>query len=480
MKKVEALAQFKPIVDAPETLDDLIKKSPEVAPLLQAFSLFKKPLKADEFLLRRISRLMMFNNTRSAAMLGFKMEQFPGTFDEVDHELIRVISGEKQEPAVRALLSHLRRRILIDRYHMSPEHMYHFMELFGPLDFRHPAAHNVYWSTLGTKTLESGIPPGDTDILNTYRGSIHGLQALMHQGRVNYDPVTKKLDYLPDPRFIAAYEKALDMTQVATSQPTVSSGAKSSFDSGYENFLLIAIVYSYLYGDEKEAAMYYDKVIRLFGKKDDNVRSGKYTVPLEDLVAREMTDTIDILAHARQAIDGFLFQAISQGLRNDRREVYDKFVKLALYVHTEHNKKAGATPLADQKRMGLLPFNKIVAESMLGYLRDAADPIERARVWNAARNMTELAEARYEIYDTLQERAIGEAKALGLNPDRAFPEPPDMDKWRLANKPKEPLKTDIKTSTSGVNTAGGRLNADAAGTENRPPARDGEVRVENK
>src|SRR5690606_33065333 len=109
---------------------------------------------------------------------------------------------------------------LIDTYNMDPKFMLQLMENFGPIDWRHPAAHGAYWAALGTERAEEVRSRVDIDLINTYRQNIHSLQMLTRHGRLVFDPISMHIDMLPDPRFIPAYEHNLEMAKEAYERET--------------------------------------------------------------------------------------------------------------------------------------------------------------------------------------------------------------------------------------------------------------------
>jgi hypothetical protein len=108
------------------------------------------------------------------------------------------------------LVPHLQRRILEDRYRMDPAAMLALMERYGPLDWRHPESHGIYWTEQGIDIGRGLKRRAETNELLIIRSRLHMLADLMRSGRVDFDPVTNRVDLLPDPRFAAAYERSLE------------------------------------------------------------------------------------------------------------------------------------------------------------------------------------------------------------------------------------------------------------------------------
>ena len=55
------------------------------------------------------------------------------------------------------LLGYLRKRTIVDTYHMEPDRMLRYTRKYGPMDWRHPASHAVYWAARGVE--RAGMVP---------------------------------------------------------------------------------------------------------------------------------------------------------------------------------------------------------------------------------------------------------------------------------------------------------------------------------
>jgi hypothetical protein len=320
---------------------------------------------------------------------------------------------------------------------MSPEYMLELIKLHGPIDWRHPAAHGLYWSSMGVKMAIGLRNKKDIDLLNTYRGILHAIQELMFRGKVGFDPMSGQIDLSPDPRFIDSYTRAMDRaSQDLEIADMWGSGTVSAFDAGYENFLLTAIYFSYVYGDEAQAKRYFKEASDKFGTKPDNITRGRYTQTLEDLVLQELKGNIDTMYYARQTIDGFMLSAISDGLLNNRPEVFSRFVKLARTVYDKYQKQygSGGETVGDRQRMGLPPWDELFGETYIKFMRQPTPtPITRFRLWSQT-----PPEVQRWVFDRLQAPMRAMAEQLGFDPLTAFPEPSGMDEYRRTH----PVKLD--------------------------------------
>ncbi len=115
---------------------------------------------------------------------------------------------------VQALEDFLRRRLIEDELNMSPDLMARLGAELGPIDWRTPAAHAVYWGAQGA--LRAGSVDLSTrltsanieDVLTTIDVRI-GLQQLVAHGRVLLGDDGQLVTTLPQPGILPAYERAL-------------------------------------------------------------------------------------------------------------------------------------------------------------------------------------------------------------------------------------------------------------------------------
>jgi hypothetical protein len=389
----------------------------------------------DDDLNHKLGRVLMLVDSPDATLLGYRERAL---VDAQEQALYELLADAQTRRASEPLLALLRARALA-RLHMDPDWMLYLMEQFGPLDWRQSYAHSLYWSSLGVRLSAQvlGLQAKNIDVLNTDRQVIHSLQSLMHFGRLSYDPVSGYLDLLPDPRFIKSYETAV---LAASDQATNVWGEYTgeTFAAGYENFLLKAIVFSYMYGDRAQAQAYYDKTRALFASKPHNLMSGRYLKTLDRLVTDELTADIDQMVVARQTIDALLQQGIREGLANNRLNIYQGFGGIARQVYDRFQEKAMANPTAVQDRMKLPPWARIESDTYLSLMRaDGVPMLARARVWR--NTPLPLQQAVYDrlfpavktqIEQTNQNLPPNEP---AIDPALAFPAPLDMDAYRAAH-----------------------------------------------
>jgi hypothetical protein len=426
----QVLATFKLIVDAPTDEVQLAAREPEAAALL--LKLRDALPQKDIEILRTVVRLKSYADSLGGAppsqvmrsLLTNARQSYPEAFDQIARD-------PRNAQALTTLLQYLRRRAIAVDYNMEPARMYEYMELFGPLDWRHPSAHGLYWANTGTRMADELLNRKNIDLLNTYRQNIHSIQDMMRMGRMVFDPITLHLDLLPDPRFIPKYELALNFARESLDkQPGLNKQqVENAYAAGFENFLHQAISFSYLYGDEKMAVEYYAKARKLYGSDPMARMRGTYSRTLPEFVFSQFQDNADMSSVNRQFIDAMLQRAFTAGLANGRPDIFNRFVEMAKMGYDRQEKKGVAAPNAEQRRMSFLPFPELVASTYESYIATPGIPLDfRARVW--AMTPPDLKQV---VYDKVMLKIKPQFANSGFDINRAFPEPPGMEAYRKAN-----------------------------------------------
>ncbi|QDU35302.1 hypothetical protein KS4_33830 [Poriferisphaera corsica] len=402
-------------------LDVLYGDTPEAQSVVN--SLAENGMALNEETLRRFGQMIValrYNEpTRLVEMLVDKNETQLAM-------VVQLLTDESPstQMGVNAILAYMRAKVLWENYHMDPGVMYELMEMYGPLDWRHPASHGVYWAFLGVRVSGELQDTTRIDLLNTDRNVIHGLQELMYLGKVSYDPGLTRIDLLPDPRFIPKYELAMvnSLKRIRGADFTLKKGTINEFENGHENFLIKAIVYSYLYGAEKQAAEYYAKSRNLYGDKGHNVRMGRYNMPLEDFVMSELKQDMDMQTQVVQFIDAMIGKALMEGLANGRLDVFSKFMKMSRVAFNEYTKDKLVDPKAEQARQKLGTFDQVFGNTYAKYMKAPSIELRlKAKVY--ANTPTVWREISYPNF---RKALSQQCEARGLDFAAIFPAPPSI------------------------------------------------------
>lgn len=414
----EVLERFRRISGAPRTLAELEAQTPDVRRALAILA--AHGAEADEAFLRMLGRVMMRFASLDAKVLGDV--PFPVGTNRTLIEALRA-DPEVSSLVFDHLVPCLQRQVLENRYRMDPQKMLEVMERYGPLDWRHPESHGIYWSERGVTVARSLARREDVNELMLVRGRLLMLMNLMRTGRVEFDPVTNRVDLLPDPRFARVFEAAIQQafdliaSEQGVSAADFGSAEETDLFATYEKFLDLATMLAYLYGDVDEAQRYFAAL------KDLAERQGRGDEPvladtLENFVALRFAGMVNVNpADLRQLLDALIRRSLLEGLARGDLNVFNRFIRIARTVYDRRYAAAqrGEAFVLDETK--LLEFPKLVDNSFENVMAQASLPIlTRARIWAWAPE-----KIRRAAGDTLLETLHAQANAAGLDPARAFP-----------------------------------------------------------
>lgn len=432
----QSIAGLRAVAEAPRELDRLIQQQPRVADLLMRLRAIGHD--PGESLVRAVGRVLMFRDSFDARLLGINPQEVG-----FDPRLAEIMDDPQSAPAFDALLASLRRRVLEDRFNMDPNFMLRLALpeeqidggfAYGVIDWRLPAAHALYWSQIGTRRVQQVGRLRHIDYINTLRHVRQALQQMCHFGRISFDPITRDISLMPDPRFFDAYEKAF-LADMATVEDTPENrGVLDSFRTGHENLLLDASRTHYLFGDRQKGAEYYRRARDLYRDAPWNMnhtRQLRYALPLEEFIFVEIRESIGerSMSAVVQIVQGMLVRAFGEGLNTGYLEVYARQRELARRIHADYQARAPVMPYDVQQRMALLPFDELEAQTFQRFLIEPAVPLlERARIWNNA--PPALQRRAYDHIAPAVHEQIEAGGGASEDAHRLFPAPPGMEAYR--------------------------------------------------
>ena len=420
-----------PIADAPDELDDLIRAEPSVAELADHL---RTELGEDLgfYTLRRYELAL-------AAKRSLRASQAVATQGPKSAAIWRLMDDTRYAKAWEKLIPYLRKRLLVDRYHMEPERMLRYTKEYGPLDWRVAAAHALYWSARGVENAAfrwNDANKLDYDFINTDRVTIQSVQDLARYGELYFDFLGfangGKGIFLsvPNTHFIQTYGDKLGEL-VARSWADSEKRAYSFYSAGYENFLRDHIRFYWRRGQKERAEELYTR-LRTYPAQNmnDPSRAKELSQPLADWVANEISDQLKVYYVALQEVVGALQGAYISLLSGDGDAFRSQF-SYALAFHKNYMAhQSRANPLDDSGRMEVMPKDfRLMASQMLWAILQTVDLDDAEVIYDHAPE-----DLKQAAYDLVRDRFKAE---LDKNPtvdgrkfDQVFPEPPGMDEYR--------------------------------------------------
>jgi hypothetical protein len=355
------VARLRKIADAPDTREQLWTANPKVKEL--ADRLVAIGIRTDVDLLQRYEVWRASKGTS-------QRRYFEASAGEKLSAMGALVDDAAYAEAWDQMLCFVRKRILIDQYHMDPERMIRYTQTYGPLDWRHHAAHALYWSAKGVELGEARVDAAnrrDFDFLNTDRVLVQSIQDLFRSGDVYFDFFTSMFPGrnalwkgAPNLHFVEAYGEVLDpMRERGGAFADVTQRGWTQLSSGYENFLRDVICFYYARGDRANAERYHHLLLTHPGINVElnRLRLMEDAIPLDAWVEKELNDQWTRPAIAILQTEAALQGAFTGGLLAGDLEVFARqmdYAKIAHRIFFENQARFTSVD-PNQERMRQLP-----------------------------------------------------------------------------------------------------------------------------
>lgn len=443
------------VADAPSSLEDLYAAEPAARELVAAIGARtdRQGRSYDLTRLDDIWRLREFIEVQRAE--GRRMEGMGVGIqpDEAAAGLLALLTEPRFVAPRRLLDRHMRRRLVEERYNMEPGRMVRYIEKFGPLDWRHPAAHSLYWSARGVEETLGRLTERtaqNADFINTDRITVQSVQELYRSGTILFDILTPS-DYLAvnNLDFVPMYRAQIDeVIEREAQQFLVQRGVDvrervwGFYRAGYENFMTDAIVLLYRRGDIDRAQQYKSDLYHWKDRvQNDWGKSEEYLASLEDFVIKQMNDRITSPNVAVQEIYGALQSAFIHGLLAGDEQVFRANFSYAQRFHAAFMKEQyRLTPAGgDRQRMEVVPrdFGQAAAEMLRHILIGTGMPMtDAALVFR--RTPDDLRVRVWDVMDLQNRPRDDKGAPIASIFDLVFPKPPGVDAFRAARQAAQP------------------------------------------
>lgn len=274
----------------------------------------------------------------------------------------RVFGVDRARPNLERLLDpqtdedRERLEILRNVYKMDPQLMKELDEQYGPLEWRLPEAHAIYWYARGLQ--QAAQHPGrvrEEDLMTLRRGIYQSMLLAFQRGRLVLNPYLGTVDFRPNlalvDRVNAAYKQAME------DEPD----KRDHIAIAHRNFLLEAIAALRAENRNREAARLFEQLKReypdkpIFGYDTNslpaNMTFDEYALrPLQEIA--EETDRNKIIG----LIQGLLGDAYHELLQDEDERAAAKQA-LARRIHEVYMSKISRA--GNEPRVGLPPLTEI-------------------------------------------------------------------------------------------------------------------------
>jgi hypothetical protein len=269
------------IAGAPETQEKLLE-TPAVASLVQEL---------------RQAGLQPFQGTVGGTDIRLAILN---RSDALPEDARRLLEDAANGGAVAALDAFLRARYLDEVLKLKPDMLLRMMERYGPIDWRLPDAHALYWTHRAFETM----PEGESRAANTARVAFHALTSFYRRGRLTfrYDPEhPEQAVWRTDTNF-AFMERAVNFHE-ALYREYKGTDQGDPLREGLLNFLREVVLDLYLHNDVKRSRQYYEK-LQSYGPEAD--------IPYLEFITQRFLDRMEIATYEQNIslVKGVIFEAL--------------------------------------------------------------------------------------------------------------------------------------------------------------------------
>lgn len=263
-------------------------------------------------------------------------------------------------------------QVLHDKYKIDAAFAQKIDTQYGPLDWRLPEAHAIYWGAQGLEAAKKNPGKVKADDLITVRRNIYQsmLQAF-HHGRIIDDPFARTSALEPNldlvPKVNAAYETA--MQEDAANRDHIATA--------HRNFLKDAVYFLYENNRVAEAAKWYKMLSEKYPDKtilETDPNSFPRNLSLDEYAVARVQSEIGDTSQERitGVIQGLLAQSYHQmAIGQDDRSVGFRLLARKIYDKYQNNISKMQSNVA---RVGLPPF-EIFNRNVLNRLLDVQKPV---------------------------------------------------------------------------------------------------------
>jgi hypothetical protein len=462
---------IKVIADAPDTLDEAEARTPGVKALHDELVAAMAPFQRvysfglDRNFLERYQEwrtivgdswtaqtLGAEAQIRAAAEAGDERARWFVTFDSL-------IRKPEYAEAWKTLIAHVRKVVLRDDYNMDARFMYELTKEWGPIDWRHGAAHALYWAMLGSKIGEKRFDNAEdiSKIINNDRMAANAMQDLARFGDIRYDPGSDDMpNRLPDPRWIDAVEKLF--VHLYSKHMEVEGWGSDNFIAWHQHFLESSVRELYRQGNLARAEQIYARLDSLYGR-GHRPPNPQYAVPMDVFIKNKVFNEYQYQPHLSTTdVQNALYYGIVFGKAQndeDKYEIAKDFAETVEAYFRGNEYSNFVNKFGEARINGILNELHFVEE--ITYARimvDSSLPFaERMRIWNVYTPV----EIKQQIYDDVLSTVRfhhRNSSIRNLAESVVFPEPPGMAEFRAAREA-ERLRSQQQQPGAPAPTSGG-------------------------
>lgn len=259
--------------------------------------------------------------------MGANLDNAHMTYKREWTRLMTEVLGNRERPNWDELLNpqtddaKARVKLLREKYKLDPKLMQEVDGKYGPLEWRLPETHAIYWAYLGLKNSKP------EQLITLRRVVYQSMQLAAQRGRLIYNPVDKYFEFGPNLTAIPMANEGYEQMQIG--DPANLDNIKNA----HANFLKQAITDLYTHNREADAARWHRYLADKY--------PGRYTKPgqtVTDFVMERYKELMDLgKDKVQSAIEGMFirhFYELAIG-ENDRAQGYIHLIQAIAKEYTK-------------------------------------------------------------------------------------------------------------------------------------------------
>lgn len=251
-----------------------------------------------------------------------------------------------------------RTRKLVERYKLDPALMQEVDNTYGPLEWRLPETHAIYWATRG---LKLGRGAGDVRMLR--RNIFQPMLMAFHRGRLITNSFTQSIQFGPNLDMVDNASKAY-LDQINAEE---EEGMRESFQRAHRNFIKDAVYFLYTHNRLRDSRRWFEYVRSTYGT--NSMIPPEWT--LEDYALSRIGEDVNETSRDRikAIVEGTIESSYVALVSGDA----DQAQGLMLFAEKVHsNFQERTTHKSAKVRLPLGPFAEIKREVLLRILNPAS------------------------------------------------------------------------------------------------------------
>jgi hypothetical protein len=250
-----------------------------------------------------------------------------------------------------------RATLLREKYKMDPQFMKDVAERYGPLEWRLPEAHAIYWAARGleeAKRNPSKVKPDDLIMLR--RVVYQSLLLSFMRGRLTENPFEKVFEFGPNLDIIPKVNDSYEEMFAAEADP----GQKVGILRAQRNFLRQAVYFLYVHNRMADAAKWFKYLGQKFPNQsilDSDPRALPATLTLDEYAVACVETDLNETSRDRvvSMLEGLLMTSYNNMLIDEE----DRATGLRLLARKAWEIYQTKVPAERQDAMGLPPLEQI-------------------------------------------------------------------------------------------------------------------------